>query len=340
MPTRSPALLLLVLLAGCTFTLSSSDVDRIVSSALKARRSAKPCRMAVVLETLSGAGLGNVRYSVERDRSSHYLYVFEDGTRFWNAPDGRFYFVYPGRSFEIFQPPPPPSGQALRDVLTYVTSRWISMNRITVRLPASRDSFRGCLSASTPLVEKPLVARTEIFAEKKTGAVVYSAEFDAAGSAVRSLSADSLLQLPDDHVVNPPIPAECPADVYSMPGASSTLPLPGWASCCPPVLDVLSRPVAGVSDGKAVFDYSRGGFIFILFQRPLHPDALPMLSSPASKTFSVAGISVSYWWLGETVFFRWRSRSLENTVLTNVPPDMVFDFIRASVDTPSGDGER
>lgn len=316
----------LLVFTGCSITLSERNVNMMVSRALESREEASPYNMDLRLTDHREGGAGTVCYNVTRSRERTYAFTFPNGFKYWTTRDGCVLLDEKSKRAEVFKGLQRPSVEELEQSLRYIFSRSVRLNEIVVSLPARHRKWKGYRACLTPRVRRPLLACTEVFMEKRTGALPFSRERDTGGNVERELHAQLLKAVDDDFYREPVIPEGFRTAVFDAGAGGGTVP--DWANHTRKCLDVLSRPRCAFAEGLAVQDFSRGGFRLVLFARKA---AEGTLLSPAARAFDIQGIPMHYWLMGELIMFRWRQSNTEWTILTTLPPELAYDFIKGNV---------
>jgi hypothetical protein len=171
-----------------------------------------------------------------------------------------------------------------------------------------------------------LDSRGEQFLDKRSRAKVLVVEYDEGGEVVRRRLARSVRVMKRGEFAVPELP-DCGVARFA-PGPACA-PAPEWAREPVETIEVLSAPRGRHSDDLAVYDMSKGGFVFVLFERRM-PRERPY-TSPVAHAADVRGVPVSAWAIGEKFMYRWRDGGLEFSLLGNVPPDVAWEFLVENV---------
>ncbi len=314
------------LLPGCRIEVSQSNVARIVKTALKTRRSSPSYSMDMQVWKDSGPDRRIVHCTIEKDSANTFLYSFRDGTRYWSTPDGCVLAGSAGAGPEVFSGLPEPAEAELREALRWGASRYISRHTIIAELFTREGPWKGHRVSATPLHPGPFDRPGEQFVDKRSRAKVLVVERDAGGEIVRRRLARSVRVTRHGEFELPTVPED---DVVRFAPGLECAPAPEWARAPVAALEILGTPRARHSDGLAVYDMSKGGFVLVLFERRAGSE--PLRTSPIAHAADLGGATVSVWPVGEKFMYRWRDGEIEFSLLGNVPPDLAWKFLDANV---------
>jgi hypothetical protein len=313
-------------LPGCRIEVSQSNVARIVKTALKTRRSSPSYSMDIQVWKGSGAERRIVHCTIEKDGANTFSYSFRDGTRYWSTPDGCVLTGPEGARAEVFSGLPEPAEAELREALRWGASRYIRRHSIIAELFTREGQWKGHRVSATPLHPGPFDRAGEQFVDKRSRAKVLVVERDARGEVIRRRLTRSVRVTRCGEFELPSVPE---GDVVRFAAGPEGAAAPEWARAPAAALEILSAPRARHSDGLAVYDMSKGGFVFVLFERRAGSEALR--TSPIAHTADLGGAEISTWSIGEKFMYRWRDGELEFSLLGNVPPDLAWKFLVANV---------
>jgi hypothetical protein len=316
------------LVAGCQVEVSQSNVNRIVKTVLKTRRSSPSYHLDMQVWKGAGEDREVVHCTIRKDRANTFSYAFRDGMRYWSTPDGCVLAAADGSRAEIFSGLPEPTVDELRTALRWGAVRYIRRHKIIAHLFTREGAWKGHRVNTTPLHPGPFDLASEQFVDKRSRAKVLVVEFDESGKPVRKRLTRSVRIMKRGEFAVPAVP-DC-GIMYFAPGSGS-VPAPKWARAPKPVIERLGSPRPRHSDDLAVYDMSKGGFVFVLFERETSE---PLLTSAIAHSADVGGLTVSAWPVGEKFMYRWRDGGIEFSLLGNVPPDVAWEFLVANI--PAG----
>ena len=319
-------LAVVVAFGGCRVEVSQSNVGRVVGTVLKSRRSSPSYSLDMQVWKGSGEGREVVHCTIEKDGANTFSYAFRDGGRYWSTPDGCVLLSAESGRAEVFSGLPDPPESELREALRWAASRYIGRHTIIAHLFTREGRWKGHRVSTTPHHPGPFDSRSEQFVDRRSRAKVLVVEYDERGERVRERLARSVRIMGRGEFAAPAVP-DCGVARYAL-GAGCGDP-PGWARAPENVIEVLDAPRARHSGDLAVYDMSKGGFVFVLFERRGPRER--SYTSPIAHTADVGNARVSAWPVGEKFMYRWRDGGVEFSLLGNVPPDLAWDFLVANV---------
>jgi hypothetical protein len=325
---RCAFLAVAAILASCEVEVSQSHVNRIVKTTLNTRRSSPSYRLDIQVWKKGGEDRRVVNCIIEKDGANTFSYAFRDGMRYWSTPDGCVILYPNGARAEVFSGLPEPTEEELRAALRWGAIRYISRHTIIAHFFEREGKWKGIRVITTPKHPGPLDLESEKFVEKRSNARVFGMTYDEHGKLLRRRLARSVRVMKPDEFAVPEVPDF--GVTRFAPGSKST-PAPEWAREPTHVLEILAGARPRHSEGLAVYDMSKGGFVFVLFERETSE---PLVTSPLTHVADVGGVEVSVWPVGGKFMYRWRDGGIEFSLLGNVPPDVAWDFLVANL--PAG----
>jgi len=313
------------ILAGCRVEVSQSNVGRIVKTVLKTRRSSPSFSMDIQVWKETSGGREVAHCTIEKDRANTFSYAVRDGARYWSTPDGCVLLGAGDGRAEVFSGLPEPTVNELRAALRWGASRYIDRHEIVAHLFTREGPWKGHRVNVTPRHPSPFDMHGEQFLDKRSRGKVLVAEYDESGKLSRRRLARSVRILRRGEFEVPDIP-DCGVERFA-PGPDCA-PAPAWARAPEPVIEVLSDARARHAEGLAAYDMSKGGFVFVLFERRTSE---PLITSGIAHSADICGVTVSAWPIGEKFMYRWRDGGVEFSLLGNVPPDVAWDFLVANI---------
>jgi len=313
------------LLAGCRVEVSQSNVGRIVKTVLKTRRSSPSFSMDIQVWKGAGEAHEIVHCIIKKDRANTFSYAVRGGARYWSTPDGCVILGAGGERAEVFSGLPEPTVDELREALRWGASRFIDRHTITAHLFTREGPWKGHRVNITPRHPSPFDTRGEQFLDKRSRGKVLVTEYDEEGKISRRRLARSVRILRRGEFEIPGIP-ECGVERFAPGRGRATAP--AWAREPVPVIEVLGDTRARHAEGLAVYDMSKDGFVFVLFERVASE---PLVTSGIAHTADIGGVTVSAWPIGEKFVYRWRDGGVEFSLLGNIPPDVAWEFLVANV---------
>jgi len=313
------------ILAGCRVEVSQSNVGRIVKTVLKTRRSSPSFSMDIQVWKEGAEGREIFYCTIEKDRANTFLYTVRDGARYWSTPDGCVIVGAGEERTEVFAGLPEPTVAELRAALLWGASRYIDRHDIVAHLFTREGPWKGHRVNIAPRHPSPFDMRGEQFLDKRSRGKVLVEEYDENGKLARRRLARSVRILRRGEFELPHIP---PCGVERLAPGPGCAPAPAWAREPVPVIEILSDARERHAKDLAVYDMSKGGFVFVLFERE---GSERLVMSGIAHTADIGGAKVSAWPIGEKFMYRWRDGGVEFSLLGNVPPDAAWDFLVANI---------